>query len=1639
MTTTQIFKNSTGLHIEGNLIAGDYLADLVTGSIKGQAPEDFGFAKADKLADEIATVWGEAKKFWAGFKKSREESSFSESGTTETRKAWVVPLLYNLGYLPSFRGEVEVIDGQSFAISHRAGMPSPPSPLSQKGRGGERESEILSPSPRGRGARGEGEPPIHITGCRIRLDHKPPSGNPRLSAHGLMQEYLNRTEHLWGITTNGLQWRLLRDSSLMTRLTYIEFDLEQILEGENFADFGLFYRLFHRSRLPIGMDDAHECLLEFYHQETLQQGGRVRDRLRDGVERAIAQLGNGFLQHPKNQVLRDKFAAKEISDRDFYRQILLLIYRLLFLMVAESRNLLLTGEDPEKVRIYEEYYSIERLRALAEKAIVPRREGFQDLWQGLRVTFCLFDENWRGELLGLSPLNGDLFGSTTLPELNVSALDNYDLMVVIRNLSLYAPTDKTQLRRVNYAALDVEELGSVYESLLDFHPQVSLSQGKYEFLLVAGSDRKTTGAYYTPSELVAQLVKSALEPVIAERMNEAKNSLTPQPPLPRGEGEQDEFQNPSPSGRGAGVRDSWEISDDLRKKMQDVARQFRKEPTQSEAILWEAIRNRKLENRKFRRQHPIGTFIVDFFCREENLIVEVDGLIHESQQELDRQRQGLLESLGLHFVRVSSQQVETSLFETLETIKQSFLLPSPSGRGAGGEGLQQLQESALLSIKVCDPACGSGHFLLAAARRIGKELAKVRTGEAAPSPEPLREATRDVIQHCIYGVDINPLAVDLCKVALWIEGFAKGMPLNFLDHRIKCGNSLVGVLNLDVLKEGIPDEAFKAVTGDDKALSSIKKKANKQERLKDLKGQLSTAGQLDDDLAEIASAWQELDRIPENTPEFVKQKKERYEANQRDRKWWRSRSACNLWTAAFFMPLTEQNLQLLPTTAALVRLLNEEIPSPPSPLSQKGRGGTGTEENLAPLSPLGRGAGGEGLPAIGIRDIVDAANQLASEKGFFHWALEFPDVFENDGFDCILGNPPWERIKLQEKEFFALRDGEIAKAANKSEREKLIKALPTQKPELAREFEAAKHDAEAQSKFIRESNRFPLTAVGDVNTYAVFSETARDLIAGNGRAGIIVPTGIATDDTTKKFFSDLVQKQSLDSLIGFENEAFIFSEVHNAFKFCALVITGKARIINATDFIFLCRYFFDIKEQRRHFTLTSKDIALINPNTLTCPIFRTVVDAKIIKKIYQNIPVLENEKTGENPWDISFMSMFHMANDSELFHNSPSQNTVLLYEAKMFWHYDHRFSTYENAKQADINSGRLPQTIPEMKQDSNFDIKSRYWINRAEVENRLANKWNKQWLIGFRDITTATNERTAIFSLLPRVAVGHKAPLLLTNEKVQLVLCLFSNFNSLVFDFVARQKVGGTSFSFFIFKQLPVLPPDRYSQNDINYITPLVLELTYTAWDIKPFADDIWNPTPTRSQSEIEGSKTETHSILTQVSDKQQLGLDLELDLTGKKQLELTTPPDPTHQTHLRQLILEQWQANRAAFDQDPHPPTPSPKEGEGEQDSFRTPLPTWERGRGEGLTDNLEGIPLPPFIWHETRRAQIRAELDAYYAKLYGLTRDELRYILDPADIYGADFPSETFRVLKNNEMKKYGEYRTQRLVLEAWDKLGY
>ena len=491
----------------------------------------------------------------------------------------------------------------------------------------------------------------------------PPSGRPRLAPHSLVQEYLNRTEHVWGIVTNGLTLRLLRDSSLVRRQAYVEFDLQAILEEQRFHDFAALYRLLHRTRLPRGMADANECLLERYYAQTIEQGGRVREHLRDGVEECLKLLGNGFLAHKDNEELRQKLQSKQLSPAQFYRQLFRLVYRFLFLLVSEDRGLI--SPNP----VYRDHYGIARLRRMLD--VQAAWTDHPDLWLSLRTLFHLFQDDKLSAVLTLAPLNGELFATQTL---DGCTLSNRDLLAAFWYLAYYQERAGAPSRRVNYAALDVEELGSVYESLLEFHPDVTFHDSRFTFDLIFGSERKTTGSFYTPPELVNELVESALMPVVRQRLAAAA---------------------------AADKRD--------------------------------------------------GT-----------------GTKH--------------------------------------------------------------QQAALLSLKIIDVACGSGHMLLAAARRVGKELARLRTGEDEPAPERVREAIRDVISHCIYGVDRNPLAVDLCRVALWLESHTAGKPLTFLDHRIRCGDSLVGVFDVGVLAQGIPDKAFDPCEGDEKATARNAARQNREER-----------------------------------------------------------------------------------------------------------------------------------------------------------------------------------------------------------------------------------------------------------------------------------------------------------------------------------------------------------------------------------------------------------------------------------------------------------------------------------------------------------------------------------------------------------------------------------------------------------------------------------------------------------------------------------------------------------------------------------------------------------------------------------------------------------------------------------------
>ena len=570
---------------------------------------------------------------------------------------------------------------------------------------------------------------------------------------------------------------------------------------------------------------------------------------------------------------------------------------------------------------------------------------------------------------------------------------------------------------------------------------------------------------------------------------------------------------------------------------------------------------------------------------------------------------------------------------------------------------------------------------------------------------------------------------------------------------------------------------------------------------------------------------------------------------------------------------------------------------------------------------------------VGRPGVEDRAGDLARRHGFFHWHTAFPEVMESrGGFDVVLANPPWERIKLQEKEFFATRSPRVARARTKAARRELIEALvgdgaSTAEQALHAEFQSARRDSEAHGQFLRRSGRFPLTSHGDINTYAVFAETCLDLLNERGRVGVIVPTGIATDHSTKRFFRAIVEDRRLASLRDFENRTPLFKGVHRSYKFCLLTLGSD---VTRASCIFFATKTAHLRDERRRFELVREDIQLMNPNSRTAPVFRSTADAALARKIYSNVPVLINNcGDSRNPWGIRFMRMFDMTNDSGLFRTyhqlaaigarlkgrdwaDPDGNSwVPLAEAKMIHQFNPRWATYGM-------DGKTLRVVTELEQlDPQFNPLPRYWVPKTEVDTRLDRYgWHKNWLIGWRDITNATNERTMIATMLPRCGVGNNLPLLFCSNVIptNTIFALIGNLNSIVLDFIARLKVCGTHMNYFILQQLPVLNPMSYTKHDLDFIVPRVARIM-----------DLKSP---NMFSNI-GSLTSTQ-------------------------------------------------------------------------------------------TDDMPNC-----------YGTLRAQLDAYFAKLYGLDLDELSYILDPKDTHGENYPSESFRILRDRELKEFNEYRTRNLVL--------
>lgn len=500
------------------------------------------------------------------------------------------------------------------------------------------------------------------------------------------------------------------------------------------------------------------------------------------------------------------------------------------------------------------------------------------------------------------------------------------------------------------------------------------------------------------------------------------------------------------------------------------------------------------------------------------------------------------------------------------------------------------------------------------------------------------------------------------------------------------------------------------------------------------------------------------------------------------------------------------------------------------------------------------------------------------------WEETFAGVFSRkaNGFDCVIGNPPWERLKLQEREFFSSADPDIASAVSAAERRQLIQQLKKENPELYDRYLHAKEEAEKTLEYARNSQRFPLTGRGDINTYSLFAELARGIVRNSGRVGLLVPSGIATDHTTRAFFSTLVDSQSLIGLYDFENRKKLFPDVHGAYKFCVLLFGGRDIEHKSADFVFFAHQVEDLRDKKRQISLSPEDFKRLNPNTMTCPIFRTSRDAELTQAIYRRIPVLvdESRKEGGNPWAIRFFTMFHQTNDAELFYTAEQlmeagfsrdgpywvkqegkqkQVFLPLYEAKMIQAYDHRAASVAIDKENWMRQGQTEPTSLVEHQNPEFTVRPRWWVSITDVKKALNDDPLPAYL-AFKDVTSPTNTRTMIASFAPYSAFLNSAPLILFGNRIsiQKQACLLANLNSFALDYVARQKIGGVHLNFYLVRQFPMFPPDFYdspcpwdkTEKLVDWVSNRALRLSCTSDDMKPLAEAAgfhppihkWNP-----------------------------------------------------------------------------------------------------------------------------------------------------------------------------------------------------
>ncbi len=1258
------------LTLEGNLIAPAMVASIDRRQASDQAEEDYRIRKGLTIREEISTSFRVGQSHFDAFAKLQNPSLES------TRRYVRAFLAETFGF-----DDLVPTDG---TISFLAGGRVPVA--------------VVPPS-------------------EEKLDRRSPtlSTDRSRSPAFALQDYLNDNDDaLWGLVTNGTVLRLMRDNASLTRPAYIEADLAQIFTNEDVASFAVLWSLIHRTRFGATGAPATDCALERWREAGSREGEAARDRLAAQVEIALRVLGSGFLE--ANPDLATRLKSGEIDLTEWFNELLRLVYRLIFLMVAEDRTLLHPETATQDARkLYREGYSLAALRASCVRAATWDKH--HDRYEGVKIVFRALAHGQ--DALGLPALGG-LFADDKLPHLETARLRNRAFMEALYRLSWLS--DKTGMTPVNWRVMETEELGSVYESLLELQPQLG-EDGKT--LLFAsetaeqkGNQRKTTGSYYTPDSLVQALLDTALDPVLDKTEAEADDPA-----------------------------------------------------------------------------------------------------------------------------------------------------------------------AALLNLSVIDPACGSGHFLLAAARRIATRVARIRA-DGTPSLSDFRHALRDVARSCLHGVDRNPMAVELTKVALWIETVDPGLPLGFFDAQIRCGDALLGVLDLKVLEDGIPDAAYKPLTGDDKDTAKFYARVNLDEKAG--QGSLDFTGGRSrlPAIRPIATEYTGFRALSEDTLDDIITKDRSFRSIRESEAFHKAETACDLYIAAFLLPKTggvptSRGTRLVPTTSDVWQALDD---------------------------------GQVWGPIIGQAGVTRRVRA-------FHWGLEFPDIMARGGFDVVLGNPPWDTMSPDYKEFFSIYEPDIRHMSPSEQDEAYARLLNN--PILAARWEQHCTDLYRAVHFIKSSGRYRLFAEGnlgkgDFNVYRMFVETALAITQKGRVAAQFVPEGLYNGANATAIRRELFTSFRLEHLAGFENTKGIwFDKIDTRMKFCLYVAWKGGRTEN-----FNAAFRVNSGQKLKDFIggaglrIPVSVVEEFSPDAVAVMEFAAQSEIDICARMYGLYPKFGADIEGL-PYR-HYMREVDMGTDRGLF--SEGTEGLPVFEGRMIDAYDYRAKGYVSGRGRSAEWQDFPFGSAAKR------IQPQWRIVEDQIPEKLGDRVYR-YRIGFGDVASPTNQRALTAALIPPGMIcGDKVPTIILSSDMRDHLLWLGIANSIVMDFLVRKKVS--------------------------------LKMSYTIMDSLPFPRDFVN-TPAAA------------AIARRVCALCAVGNEMEEFRAQAVKAGIMATPD---------AVIE-------APDQ----------------------------------------------------RAVLAAEIDVLVARdVFGQSKQEMLYILDPDNILGADCGVETFKALRNAELREFREFRTQRLIEEAWDRVG-